>query len=66
MRLTEHAVALGKEGAKSKWKGMNDAERKEIMKRVRAAKKRRPRQSDAFALMNESLKFQNERDRKEK
>ncbi len=38
MRLTEHAVALGRAGARERWKSVSVAERKEIMARVRAAK----------------------------
>jgi hypothetical protein len=41
MRLTEHAVALGKHGAKRRWQGTSAAERKRIMQLVRAAKKRK-------------------------
>lgn len=40
-RLTEHAVALGKVGAKNRWAGVSDAERRRTMQRVRAAKKRK-------------------------
>ena len=64
MRLLpeDHAAAL----AKRRWKGISDKDRAELMQRVRAAKKRRPRQSDTFAYLNESLKFQNVRSRKER
>jgi hypothetical protein len=40
MRLTEHAVALGKAGAKKRWDGIASAERKRVMESVRAAKLR--------------------------
>ena len=40
-RLTEHATALGRVGAKSRWSGTTEAERKRIMSLVRAAKKKR-------------------------
>lgn len=38
-RLTEHAVALGKAGARNRWAGVSDADRRRTMERVRAAKK---------------------------
>lgn len=58
-RLTEHAVALGKHGAKRKWEGVEPAERQRIMALVRSAKKRKPRMSDNFAIANAVLQRQN-------
>jgi predicted Fe-S protein YdhL (DUF1289 family) len=46
MRLTEHAIALGSAGARKRWEGVSDAERKRIMADVRAAKKRREADSN--------------------
>ena len=60
MRLTEHAVALGKHGGKRKWAGVDDAEKKRIMSLVRAAKKHRPKMSDNFAIANAILQRQNQ------
>jgi hypothetical protein len=63
MRLTEHAAVLGKQGAKKKWEGMKDADRKRVMALVRSAKKRKPRMSDTFALADAVLRRQNEHTR---
>ena len=59
-RLTEHAAALGKHGAKQKWSGTTGEERKKIMSLVRAAKKRKPKMSDNFAIANAVLQRQNQ------
>ena len=59
MRLTEHAVALGNHGAKKKWEGVDDTERKKIMALVRSAKKNKPKMSDNFAIANAILQRQN-------
>ena len=40
-RLTQHAAALGRAGAKTRWSAATPEERKRIMARVRAAKKRK-------------------------
>jgi hypothetical protein len=58
-RLTEHAAALGKYGAKQKWSGTTGEERKKIMALVRDAKKRKPKMSDNFAIANAVLQRQN-------
>jgi hypothetical protein len=60
-RLTEHAAALGKHGAKRKWEGTDESERKRIMALVRAAKKNKPKMSDNFALANALFQRQNQR-----
>jgi predicted Fe-S protein YdhL (DUF1289 family) len=62
-RLTEHAAALGKQGAKKKWEGVSDSERRRIMELVRAAKQRKPKMSDNFAIAEAIFKRQNQRTR---
>lgn len=62
-RLSKHAAALGKAGAKKKWDGVKDSERRRIMEIVRAAKKRKPSMSSEFALANAVFTRQNERTR---
>lgn len=59
-RLTEHAVALGKHGAKMRWNNVDDAERQRIMSLVRAAKKRKPKMNENFAIANAILQRQNQ------
>lgn len=59
--LSEHASAMGKHGAKKKWEGMKDTERKKIMELVRAAKKRRPSMNDNFAIANAVMRRENQR-----
>lgn len=41
-RLRQHAATLGRAGAKKKWDGAGDEERKRLMALVRAAKEGRP------------------------
>jgi hypothetical protein len=56
MRLTEHATALGRHGAKRRWQDTSAAERKRIMALVRAAKKRKREQaSDNYGAANAGL-----------
>jgi hypothetical protein len=54
-RFTEHATALGRHGAKCRWQDTSDAERQRIMRRVRAAKKRKTKLSNA-GVVSEALR----------
>ena len=40
IRLSEHAAVLGKAGARKRWEGTSDSERKKIMALVRAGKRK--------------------------
>jgi hypothetical protein len=57
MRLKpeDHASAL----AARRWKGISAKGRQALLARVRAAKKRKPRASDAFLTANEILRMSN-------
>lgn len=64
MNVTPKIRSAGSMLASHKWNQKSAAERKRFMERVRAAKKNRPRASDAFLTANEILRSQNEQSRR--
>ena len=66
--LSNHASALGRHGAKKRWKNTSADERAEVMRLVREGKLKRAKegkrpQNPAFAWMNAKLVRDNERSR---
>lgn len=63
MNVTPKVRSAGSMLASHKWSQKSAAERKRLLERVRAAKKNRPRASNAFLTANEILRLQNEKTR---